>query len=279
MQPELGAGSRQVEVESAGLICSRRPGAKGSGRLITPEQVERLPMLKETISRFRQQFEELADPERAAQEKRYLKSPFRFYGVSVPEIRAVARQFKRENKDISKEALWDLCQALWQGEFHEERALAMVLLEEYRTLLDYSDLPSLERMLRESINWDQVDHISVHLVDSVLRKDQRALQYLKRWSRDPNFWMRRAALLSQLLLFREGKGDRALFYSFAGEMMEEKEFFIRKAIGWVLRDVSRVDPDEVFRFVAENRTRMSSVTLREATRRLPQHLREQLTGR
>jgi 3-methyladenine DNA glycosylase AlkD len=244
-----------------------------------PEPIDRLPTSQKTISRFRQQFKRLGDPERAAQETRYLKSPFKFYGVSVPQIRAVARQFRRENRDVSKEALWDICQALWQGEFHEERALAMFLLEEHRTLLDYSDIPLLERMLRESTNWDQVDEISVHLVGSVLQKDQRALEYLKGWSRDPNFWMRRAALISQLLLFRERKGDKGLFYSFADEMMEEKEFFIRKAIGWVLRDISKVDPEEVFRFVAENKDRMSGVTFREATRRLPQHLREQLTDR
>jgi 3-methyladenine DNA glycosylase AlkD len=243
------------------------------------EPADRHPTRQEALSRFRQQFKRLADPERAAQEKRYLKSPFKFYGVSVPQMRAVARQFRRENRDVAKRALWDICQALWQGEFHEERALAMLLLEEYRTLLDYSDIPLLERMLRESTNWDQVDEISVHLVGSVLEKDQRALEYLKGWSRDPSFWMRRAALLSQLLLFRERKGDKGLFYSFADEMMEEKEFFIRKAIGWVLRDMARVDPEEVFRFVAENKDRMSGVTFREATRRLPQHLREQLTGR
>jgi 3-methyladenine DNA glycosylase AlkD len=243
------------------------------------EPADRHPTRQEALSRFRQQFKRLADPERAAQEKRYLKSPFKFYGVSVPQMRAVARQFRRENRGLSKGALWDICQALWQGEFHEERALAMLLLEEYRTLLDYSDIPLLERMLRESTNWDQVDEISVHLVGSVLEKDQRALEYLKGWSRDPSFWMRRAALLSQLLLFRERKGDKGLFYSFADEMMEEKEFFIRKAIGWVLRDMARVDPEEVFRFVAENKDRMSGVTFREATRRLPQHLREQLTGR
>lgn len=114
---------------------------------------------------------------------------------------------------------------------------------------------------------------------SVLQKDQRVLEYLKRWSKARNFWMRRAALLSQLLLFREGKADKGLFYSFADKMMEEKEFFVRKAIGWVLREMSKVDPEEVFRCVAENRARMSGVTLREATRRLPQHLRQQLTGR
>lgn len=135
-----------------GLMCSRRRVAEGDERPIMPERTDRLPMSAKAISRFRQQFKGLADPERAAQGKRYLKSPFKFYGVSVPKVRTVARQFRRENRDISKEALWDLCWALWQGGFHEERALAMFLLEEHRTLLDYSDIPSLERMLRESIN-------------------------------------------------------------------------------------------------------------------------------
>lgn len=234
------------------------------------------PMIDEAIAHFRQQFRALGDPERARQEKRYLKSPFEFYGVSVPRIRSVARRFRRENRDIAKEALWELCRALWRGGFHEERALAMLLLGEYRALLDYSDMPSLEKMLRESVNWDQVDEISVHLVGSVLEKDERVFDYLRRWSNDPNFWMRRASLLSQLLLFRAGEGDRALFYSFADEMLGEKEFFIRKAIGWVLRELSRVEPEEVFRFVVENRARMSGVTFREATRRLPERLRERL---
>jgi len=230
----------------------------------------------EAISSFRRQLGELADPARAAQEKRYLKSPFDFYGVSVPRIRRIAEDFRAGNREISKGALWGLCRALWGGNFHEERALAILLLDEYHALLDYSDMPLLEGMLRESVNWDQVDEISVHLVGTVLERDQRALEYLRKWRRDENFWMRRASLLSQLLLFRRGKGDRALFYSLAREMMEEKEFFIRKAIGWVLREIARSDPEEVFRFVAENKPRLSGVTLREATRRLPSHLVERL---
>jgi 3-methyladenine DNA glycosylase AlkD len=230
----------------------------------------------EEIASFRKQLRGLADPARAAQEKRYLKSPFDFYGVSVPRIRRIAKEFRAGNREISKGALWGLCRTLWAGNFHEERALAIFILDEYHALLDYSDMPLLEGMLRESVNWDQVDEISVHLVGAVLERDQRALEYLQKWRRDESFWMRRASLLSQLLLFRRGKGDRALFYSLAREMMEEKEFFIRKAIGWVLREIARNDPEEVFRFVAENKPRMSGVTLREATRRLPSHLVERL---
>jgi len=230
----------------------------------------------EEVASFRSQFRGLADPERAAQEKRYLKSPFQFYGVSVPKIRRIAKEFRAGNRKTSKDALWGLCRTLWAGNFHEERALAIFLLDEYHALLDYADMPLLEGMLRGSVNWDQVDEISVHLVGAVLERDQRALEYLRQWRRDESFWMRRASLLSQLLLFRRGKGDRALFYAFARDMMEEKEFFIRKAIGWVLREIARNDPEEVFRFVAENKSRMSGVTLREATRRLPPDLVERL---
>jgi 3-methyladenine DNA glycosylase AlkD len=237
-----------------------------------PEDIDESSFKSEAISNFRKQLGELADPARAAQEKRYLKSLFDFYGVSVPRIRRIAKDFRAGNRGISKGALWGLCRALWGGNFHEERALAIFLLDEHHALLDYSDMPLLEGMLRESVNWDQVDEISVHLVGAVLERDQRALEYLQKWRRDESFWMRRASLLSQLLLFRRGKGDRALFYSLAREMMEEKEFFIRKAIGWVLREIARNDPEEVFRFVAENKPRMSGVTLREATRRLPSEL-------
>ena len=241
-----------------------------------PEDIDESSFESEAISNFRRQLSGLADPARAAQEKRYLKSPFQFYGASVPKIRRIAKEFRAGNRKTSKGALWGLCRALWGGNFHEERALAIFLLDEYHALLDYSDMPLLEGMLRGSVNWDQVDEISVHLVGTVLERDGRALEYLQKWRRDENFWMRRASLLSQLLLFRRGKGDRALFYSLAREMMEEKEFFIRKAIGWVLREIARNDPEEVFRFVAENRPRMSGVTLREATRRLPPDLIERL---
>jgi 3-methyladenine DNA glycosylase AlkD len=228
------------------------------------------------IERFRRRLKEAGDPERATQEKRYLKSPFQFYGVPVPRLRALAKEFRRQNPGVSKERLWGVCRELWQGGFHEERALAVLLLDEQSAQLDRSDMPALEMMLRQSVNWDQVDEISVHLVGAVLERDPRAFDFVKRWSGDESFWMRRAALLSQLLLFRRGKGDRPLFYSLAEAMLDEKEFFIRKAIGWVLRELTRLYPDEVFAFIESNRARMSGVTFREASRRLPEELRRRL---
>jgi 3-methyladenine DNA glycosylase AlkD len=88
--------------------------------------------------------------------------------------------------------------------------------------------------------------------------------------------MRRASLISQILLFREGKGDKELFFRLAEEMIEEREFFIRKAIGWTLREMSKADPQAAFDFLLRVKDRASGLTLREGAKRLPDEMRNKV---
>ena len=134
-------------------------------------------------------------------------------------------------------------------------------------------MPILEEMLMQSPTWDLVDDISIHLVGTVLAKDRKASRFLKKWSGSENFWMRRASLISPILLFRRGLGDTALFYSFAQRLLPEKEFFIRKAIGWGIREISKARPDEVFEFLMKIKTKASGLTLREGAKRLPAEMK------
>ena len=99
---------------------------------------------------------------------------------------------------------------------------------------------------------------------------------LERWSTDDNFWLRRASMLAQLPALRAGDGAFALFASFADRMVGEREFFIRKAIGWVLRDVSKKRPELVYGFLSENIHELSGLTLREGSKYLPADQREAL---
>jgi|SRR5208283_4729628 len=232
--------------------------------------MDALADINQHIAIFRKTLNKNSNPERAAKEKSYLKSPYKFFGVTVPFITKMAKDFKKTNKDIDKGFVFELGQRLWDSEYHQEKTLAIKLLEQYSEYLDYDSMPMLERMLSESTGWDHVDGIANHLVDAVLRKDRRTFEFLKKWSKSENFWMRRAALISQILLFREGKGDRMLFFSFAERMIEEKEFFIRKAIGWTLRDMSKAEPDAVFDFLMKVKDRASGLTLREGSKRLPE---------
>ncbi len=135
-------------------------------------------------------------------------------------------------------------------------------------------MPMLEQMLMQSTGWDMVDDISIHLVGTVLEKDKKAYKYLKKWSRSDNFWMRRASLISQILLFRKDAGDKKLFFKFAEDMIGEKEFFIRKAIGWALREIAKASPEEAFDFLMKVKDRASGLTLREGAKRLPEKMKK-----
>jgi 3-methyladenine DNA glycosylase AlkD len=212
---------------------------------------------------------EIATPERAIQEKRYLKSDLEFIGATVWQIRAEIKRAAGEMVDLDHDRLLAIADALWAAPIHERRMAASALLELRSGLLGVSDLPFLERLLRESRTWALVDGLAVDAVGAILAADEkRAVAVLDRWASDADFWIRRSALLAWLRPLRAGAPlDR--FLSYADALLEEKEFFIRKAIGWVLREVGKRRPDEVTDWLAPRTHRSSGLTMREATKYLP----------
>jgi 3-methyladenine DNA glycosylase AlkD len=211
----------------------------------------------------------VGDPDRAVQEKAYLKSELEFFGESVWEIRRVAKAFVGGAKPLAHDDLTALVEALWAEPVFERRMASVVLLELHPKLLGPADLPLIERLLRESLTWALVDALSTDVVGGILaRSPDEARPVLDRWSTDSDFWIRRASLLAELQPLRKG-GDLEPFLRRADAMLDEKEFFIRKAIGWVLREVGKRRPDEVVAWLAPRTHRASGVTMREAVKYLP----------
>lgn len=210
----------------------------------------------------------LGGEERAEFEKGYLKSSLRHYGVPVPHIaRSVKKWRKQFGVDSHRDAM-GAAGALWERPVHEMRAAAAVLLRINEPLLEPSALEAVERMLRESRTWALLDNLAVHIAGPLLERRPDADRVVERWAADDDFWMRRAALLSHLKGLRDGGGDWERFASLADRMLPEREFFIRKAIGWVLRDAARRRPDMVFEWFLPRAGRASGVTMREAIKRL-----------
>ena len=143
-----------------------------------------------------------------------------------------------------------------------------VLLVLYSDLLRAGDLPLLERLLRESKTWALVDALAASVVGDLIERHPTSVAILDRWATDDDFWIRRSALLALLIALRKGEGDFARFARYADAMLDEKEFFIRKRIGWVLRDTARKRPDMVYEWLLPRATRASGVTLREAVKPL-----------
>jgi len=172
--------------------------------------------------------------------------------------------------------LLNLCRALWQRPVHELRVFAIELLRAGRGSLDGSDLAFLEWMLSDANTWAYVDAIAVHLAGPLVESFPELSSDLDRWAAAENFWFRRAAMLALLLPLRRGSGDWRRFERYADDMLEEREFFIRKAIGWVLREVSKKYPQRVSEFVGSRVERVSGVTFREAIKYLPEEDTERL---
>jgi 3-methyladenine DNA glycosylase AlkD len=207
-------------------------------------------------------------PERAAQEKRYLKSDLEFLGASVWEIRRVVKTLLQGNA-LDHDGLVALVRELWREPMHERRMAAVAALELRGRELGVADMPLIEELLRDSRTWALVDGLAGDVAGSIAQRDPGdASPILDRWAADPDFWVRRAALLAELKPLRSGAAlDR--FARHADAMLDEREFFIRKAIGWVLRETGKRRAPEVIAWLAPRTGRASGVTMREAVRYLP----------
>jgi len=217
---------------------------------------------------FERRYREAGSSARAAADKAYLKSELRFYGATVPEIRRAADDFAREHRDLTRAELRGIVNELWSTDVYELRSAGIALLSRYSALLEERDLPWLIGFVRRSQTWAHVDWLAADVIGGVVGESRTALRVLRTWARDESFWVRRTALLAQLRQLSHERGDFALFARLATTMLGEREFFIRKAIGWVLREVSKKRPTLVFEFLREHRSEVAGLTLSEGAKYL-----------
>jgi 3-methyladenine DNA glycosylase AlkD len=218
---------------------------------------------------FERRFRAAGTSARAAGTKAYLKSDLRFYGTTMPDIRGATNDFARANPDLSRGELREIVDELWSTDVFELRSGGIALLSKYAALLEERDLPWLIGFVRESKTWAHVDWLATDVIGGLVGDSKTALRRLPIWARDDNFWVRRTALLTQLRPLSHEGGDFKLFARIAAPMLGEREFFIRKAIGWVLREVSKKRPELVFEFLRDHREEVSSLTLYEGAKYLP----------
>ncbi len=247
----------------------------------TPDPARRVSDEKTSASvlELEAELRALATPERAAHEQRYLKSELVHLGVSVPGIDRVTRRLLRERVPYEHGATVDLAEALWERGVHELRMAAVDVLSERVDVLSPADLPLLERLLRESRTWALVDGLAPCVVGPLLASHPEVEAAVQRWGEDPDFWLRRAAVLTYLLPMRRGEPVYERFAAVADRLLEDREFFVRKAIGWVLRERSKKLPDEVFAWLEPRRERAARLTLREASKYLTERQRLRLLGK
>jgi 3-methyladenine DNA glycosylase AlkD len=207
-----------------------------------------------------------ADPGRAEAMRAYMKSAMPFLGVSAPALRRVCREVFA-GLDVPTASAWRrTALSLWRGaRFREERHAAIELtgVRRFRPFQDRRALPMYEEMVTTGAWWDYVDVIASHRLGPLLRAFPREMRReMLAWSRDDDVWRRRSAILCQLTFKKDT--DLDLLYATIEPSLGSKEFFLRKAIGWALRQYAWTDPAEVRRYVRRNEARLSSLSRREA---------------
>lgn len=223
------------------------------------------------ITRLRRELEARADPAQAAPMKAYMKSKLPFYGIKTPERRRICRAvFDAHPLEAFTE--WrQVTLALWrEARYREERYAAIELTGHrfYRTFQTMRALPLYEEMITTGAWWDYVDVIAGHRLQALLVRYPRIMTpRMRSWSTDPDRWKRRSTILCQLR--RKQSTDLDLLYHCIEANLEDRDFFIRKAIGWALRDYAWSDPREVRRYVAAHADTLSPLSRREALKNLP----------
>lgn len=215
----------------------------------------------------------LGNPVRAENEKRYLKSAMVHYGVTVPLTRKTGLAWHRANPEATRADVVRVAELLWESDVFEARMASAEILKAAQGKLSLDDFPLLERFLREARTWALVDTISTGVCDLLHQRFPESGETLDRWAKDPDFWLRRAALLTLLRPLVRGGGDFERFGRYADSMLGEREFFIRKALGWVLRDTARKRQKLVAGWLAPRAKRASGLTFREAVKHMEVDLR------
>jgi len=231
------------------------------------------------VSGLNRDLDGLGTAARATYDQQYHKSEFAHMGVPVPDLRKLVKGMYKEigGRRATHDDVTGLAAALWDTDVYERRLAAVFVLAQGVRLLTAGDLQDLTLMLRDAPMWSLVDPLAGDVAGKIVLRDREGTsRTLDLWAGDGDFWLRRASLLALIPGIREGRPDLVRFTRYADPMVDEREFFIRKAIGWVLRDTGRRRPGLVAGWLAPRVHLASGVTVREAVKPLPPAVRELL---
>lgn len=208
-----------------------------------------------------QTFKENSNPTIAEGQKAYMKNKFEFLGIKSPLRRTIQQPFLVKQNLPDKTNLNEIVKILWTSGFREIQYFAQELVAKYKTKFNKKDIELIEFMILKDSWWDTIDFIAVHLLGNYFKKypeeiEKKVNEYLA----SNNLWLQRCAILFQLKY--KADIDKLLLERVIIDLKGSKEFFINKAIGWILREISKSDPVWVETFVDNNE--LSNLSRREA---------------
>jgi 3-methyladenine DNA glycosylase AlkD len=217
------------------------------------------------LEKLRRAMRRARDPARAIAQQAYMKSTMPYHGVANPQMRTICRAVFADYAIDPKRWPSDILEIWRNARFREERyaAIELAQLRKARPLHTIDALPIFEEIIVDGAWWDFVDAVAGKNLGLILENDRAAMRRkMLAWSKCDDMWKRRSSIICQLH-FKE-KTDLDFLYTCIEPSLSSKEFFLRKAIGWALRQYAWTDPGEIVRYVEANAERLSPLSRREA---------------
>lgn len=206
-------------------------------------------MLKE----LRQQLQSLANPQLAENYKKYLKSPYNFYGLRVPMLRKIAKQHVKEKNPTIYDA-YNLFEELWNSGNHDEMNLGLFIIQNFKKQynLEMWKFLTQEKILNKLKTWDHVDALCGSILGHILVDNLQLNSQLKEYSISRNPWIRRIAMVTQGPSIKKGKIQYTIH--FAEKLCYDDDIYVQKGTGWMLREAGKKNPSQVQEFIKIHKT-------------------------
>ncbi len=219
------------------------------------------------VSALKYKFKENADAEQARSMEAYMKDLFSFYGIKAPVRKILVKEtIDRFKAELTRDNVIRIVNTLYQDLHRELHYCAIEIADRYlKTKYEVKDLHFIEKLITTNSWWDSVDFIAKHILGNyLLQYPNQISKVIPRFSSSKNMWLNRSAILFQLGY--KDKTDPELLFRLCNAHKSSNEFFIKKAIGWALREYSKINPKAVKDFVSE--TDLRPLSKKEALKRV-----------
>ena len=222
-------------------------------------------MYKETLTEL---FEEKKNKDNAAQMSKYMKFHFPFLGIKSPDTKLLLREFFKKTNILKEEKLPEaFFREVWELPEREFQYAVLTMLVRRPKWLTSEDMEFVEELITTKSWWDTVDTTASNIVGELfLREPLLVHKHIPVWKSHENMWLRRTAILFQLKY--KAETDEELLFHIIRLNMADREFFIRKAIGWALREYSKTKPEVVKAFIEEESAKLSNLSIREGMKHI-----------
>lgn len=224
-------------------------------------------ILEDFTQELIQIYAENANHDTALQQKAYMKDQFAFFGLKAPERRQLHRPFLQKKHLPEKDVAVQIAKELYAQPQRELHYFAIELMAKYVKSYEKKDIHWIEFLITHNSWWDTVDFVAAKIAGAYFNLFPEQITIVtQKWINSGNLWLQRSALLFQLK-YKENTNEE-LLAKYILQLADDDDFFIRKSIGWILREYAKTHADWVKNFVQQNVDKLSELSKKEALRNM-----------